>query len=431
MNVNETLTVLFKPEEVIALGLLGNDTMQHKFSASIDKAAAFVDSADLSGQYEGIYVNLQHHNGQNKSIKKEDVDRYKYLLVDIDRMVKNGLTVSQDRDRKILNDSRPKDAKLPRLPYVPATQEELDQLATTRDKVRDFLHEKLGVLPTIVAATGNGWHLLYWLEGIVPGDKTLLGNCLLVLSEKFDGDEGCGVGIDRSTADEPQLVRMYGTWNRKGTSTSERPHRQSSIVTHEVQAPVTKDGLVALALEAPSDKVVAAQSGEFPELDEDFEYDHMLDWVHERLPEHLADLFMEENSYEEGGVQHVTLAGCVNAGHKHRGDTNKTQLLIGKTLGYKCFSDDCEGVTIGVFLKKLWELCGEIYPYAIWKKKEAGHGLDIAEDDELAPQDETAAEVKPVTWNRYAKALDIVREGKEVYTDPTANNARARRPNMW
>jgi hypothetical protein len=244
------------------------------------------------------------------------------------------------------------------------------------------------------------------------------------LAHRFDSNAGSGISIDRSTADEPQLVRCYGTWNRKGMASAERPHRQSNIIKHDIQPPVTKDQLQALTLDEQEDDPVSAPANDgYPELDDDFDYYHLIDWVHERLPEHLADLFEIENEYDEGGIRHVTLFGCVNAGHKHRGDNDKTQLLVGQTLGVKCFSDDCTGWTIGPFLQKLWDLCEEIYPYPIWKKKE-GHGLDIAEEEDFDLNGEASslgagpeAKPKPVTWSRYAKALDIVREGKEVWTD--------------
>jgi len=423
-NVLTTLNAMFEENETIAIGLLSSQGMIHRFATSKQKIAEFAAGVDETGQYEGIYVNLQHHCGVRQSIKKEDVDRYKYLLIDIDRKIKTGLTVQQDQDRKVENELRPKDAKLPRLPYLPATDEDLRQLTLARDEVSEYLFEKLGAMPTIVAFTGNGWHLLYALDGILPGDKYILSNCLLHLSEKIDTNEGSGISIDRSTADEPQLVRLYGTWNRKGMASAERPHRQSYILKHEVQPRVTKARLQALTLDEQEDEATPAPAKDgYPELDDDFDHNHLVDWVHEHLPEHLADLFEVENEYDEGGIRHVTLFGCVNAGHKHRGDADKTQLLVGRTLGVKCFSDDCADLTIGPFLKKLWDLCGEIYPYPIWKKRE-GHGLDIAQEDEFDLNEEASslvaaagAKPKPVAWGRYAKALDIVREGKEVWTD--------------
>ena len=423
-NVLTILNAMFEKDETVAIGLLSSRGMIQRFATNKQKIAEFVAAIDEAGQYEGIYVNLQHHSGQRQSIKKEDVDRFKYLLIDIDRRIKTGLTVEQDRDRKAENEKRPKDSKLPRLPYVPASDEDLVQLQTVREELIAYLFSKLGVMPTIVAATGNGWHLLYAIEGILPGDKYILGNCLSHLAEKFDTDERSGISIDRSTADEPQLVRLYGTWNRKGIASAERPHRESYILKHEVQTPVTKEQLHALTLDEPEDEATSAPSKDgYPELDDEFDCYHLTDWVHEHLPEHLADLFEIENEYDRDGIRHLTLSGCVNAGHKHRGDNDKTQLLVGKTLGVKCFSDDCAELTIGTFLRKLWELCGEIYPYPIWKKKE-GRGLDIAEENEFDLNAEASslvagpeAKPRPVAWSRYAKALDIVREGKEVWTD--------------
>lgn len=423
-DVLTTLNALFEDDETVAIGLLSSQGMIHRFARDKNVIKEFVSESDAAGQYEGIYVNLQHHSGLRKGIKKEDIDRYKYLLIDIDRWVKTGLTVQQDQDRKAENELRPKDAKLPRLPYLPASNDNLEQLKTVRDQVIDYLFEKLGTMPTIVAFTGNGWHVLYALEGILPGDEPILSSCLSHLAQQFDTHEGSGVSIDRSTADEPQLVRLYGTWNRKGMASTGRPHRRSYILKHELQAPVTREQLQAVTIDAQEDEATPAPAKDgYPELDDDFDYNHLVDWVHEHLPEHLADLFEVENEYDEGGIRHVTLFGCVNAGHKHRGDADKTQLLVGKTLGMKCFSDDCADLTIGPFLKKLWDLCGEIYPYPIWKKKE-GYGLDIAEEDDCDLDTDSLPLVvaneskpKPVAWGRYAKALDIVREGKEVWTD--------------
>ncbi len=54
------------------------------------------------------------------------------------------------------------------------------------------------------------------------------------------------------------------------------------------------------------------------------------------------------------------------AGKKHSGDKNKSAFILGQTLGYRCFSDDCDRYTIGAVLRKLNET-HEPYPKLIWK----------------------------------------------------------------
>ena len=43
------------------------------------------------------------------------------------------------------------------------------------------------------------------------------------------------------------------------------------------------------------------------------------------------------------------------AGHRHRGTLGKTCLIIGDSLGFECFSDDCSGLGIGDVLRKFSE----------------------------------------------------------------------------
>jgi hypothetical protein len=65
------------------------------------------------------------------------------------------------------------------------------------------------------------------------------------------------------------------------------------------------------------------------------------------------------------------------AGRRHSGDRAKSCLIVGDTLGLKCFSDECEAYRIGDLLRRLNE---DYEPYAdIFAEDDGVPGLDVEE----------------------------------------------------
>lgn len=129
-----------------------------------------------------------------------DIVRRQFLLVDIDPIRPSGLS---------------------------ATDEEKRAAYSRAVEIRDHLREK-GWRDPVIADSGNGFHFLYPVD--LPNDEESrqLVRCILVdLARRFDDQ---WVRIDTGVSNAARLTRLYGTINRKGKNTPERPHRRSRIL---------------------------------------------------------------------------------------------------------------------------------------------------------------------------------------------------------
>ena len=113
-----------------------------------------------------------------------------------------------------------------RPPGMPATNLEL-QAATDRAKgfMRDL--QRLHWPRPAFGISGNGAHLQYRVRLLADANaRQLMPRLYRALAARYSDD---AVKFDRSVCHPGGLTRVYGTRNRKGTSTPGRPHRLSSI----------------------------------------------------------------------------------------------------------------------------------------------------------------------------------------------------------
>jgi hypothetical protein len=86
---------------------------------------------------------------------------------------------------------------------------------------------KLGWPLPARAASGNGHHAVYRVRlPSNPEVNEMLSQVYLGLHHELDDDL---VAFDRSVRNPGRIFRLYGSWNRKGPNTPERPHRQSTV----------------------------------------------------------------------------------------------------------------------------------------------------------------------------------------------------------
>ena len=141
-----------------------------------------------------------------------------------------------------------------------------------------------------------------------------------------------------------------------------------------------------------------------PELDPSFDPEEWIDWYERQ------GAFEIEGERESRGVTYRITNICLNTGHKHTG-SGVTGFAVGDTFGYHCFSDDCEGVTIGSIIKKLTELGYEPYPYPIWVQESLI--LDFAEDVQSIDDAEEDAQPTSVSTHPGVAAAQIETESSE------------------
>jgi hypothetical protein len=237
-----------------------------------------------------------------------------------------------------------------------ATKEERHAAAALANNVIQFCQDK-GCTDPLLASSGNGWHALYRVHlANTPESHALIAAFVRTLGFKFTDSKVAKV--DQAVKNAARLTRAYGSSTRKGTNSYDRPWRMNKVQQKGSDAPCPVEVLKAIAAQASPMTAKAKGNNGLPELHEDFDADEFVEWVEEVWP--------VEADFEKSGVRFVVLQECLNAERRHRGDWKKSAFIIGKTLGYKCHSDDCEDFKIGAALSKLAQLHGEPYPGEIF-----------------------------------------------------------------
>ena len=134
---------------------------------------------------------------------------------------------------------------------ISSSDTELEDAKALSKVVLQYM-QNLGFEKPVIAASGNGFHLLYRID--VLNDKAgqaLIAKCLKVLSMLFDSDK---VKIDTTNSNPSRICKLHGTLAQKGTSTPERPHRMSRILEVPEEIKTTDESvLLALASELPEE----------------------------------------------------------------------------------------------------------------------------------------------------------------------------------
>jgi hypothetical protein len=172
----------------------------------------------------------------------KDVAVYKWLLVDCDPARPSG---------------------------VSSTDPEKAAAREVADNVRDYFEWINGWegegYPTVLADSGNGFHVLVRIQLLADDESSSLVRAVLEsLSAKFSTP---AVKVDTVVYNRARICKLYGTVSRKGEDTPERPHRMAKLIDvpdaleHQdptVIAPVTVLQRIAAAMPASKPKVIGA-----------------------------------------------------------------------------------------------------------------------------------------------------------------------------
>ena len=144
-----------------------------------------------------------------------------------------------------------------------ATDAEKAAAYKVAQEVRDGL-TSMGFPAPMVMDSGNGYYLLYRVD-LPADDGGLLHRCLQALQPAATAE----VHIDQAVHNAARIFRLPGTWNCKGDSVADRPHRQAKLI--EVPAApevVPRELLDALVPPAPP-AAPTAPTGTTPPPDTD------------------------------------------------------------------------------------------------------------------------------------------------------------------
>jgi hypothetical protein len=106
-----------------------------------------------------------------------------------------------------------------------ATQEEKAHAERVADGVRDDLAGRKWPVPALVDS-GNGYHLWYAVN-LPADDGGRVARLLRALAKRHDT---AGARIDTTMSNPARIVKVPGTWARKGPHSDERPHRLARVL---------------------------------------------------------------------------------------------------------------------------------------------------------------------------------------------------------
>ena len=140
-----------------------------------------------------------------------------------DRMVKKPKSTTSDREivsRKWclidIDCEKPSDTN--------STDSEKELAKKVVNNVYKYLMDE-GFEKPIVCDSGNGYHLLYRMEmESNEGNDIIMKKFLATLDMFFSTEK---VKIDTSTFNASRICKLYGTFSRKGSDTTDRPQRLS------------------------------------------------------------------------------------------------------------------------------------------------------------------------------------------------------------
>ena len=316
-EVEKAVNVLQLPGEVFEVRIIGTSGKKEIISGYFRNTETLFkafETIDLRGR--NVYVTLGQvkpecfarsqceHFEKNPPSTTSDTEiiRYRWLFIDLDPVRPAGIS-SSDEELKISFD--------------------------LSKKVREYL-QSIGFPAPVFAASGNGYHLLYRVD--VLNDKegrALIERCLKVLSAMFDNEK---VKVDTTNSNPSRICKLHGTLAQKGTSTPDRPHRMSRIISvPEAVGVVSRTILECLAGELPEEpthrKATTAPSAKTFELEE-----------------FLSDHGMTYSVDSNDRAKIYRLDACP-FDHNHTNGDSKIFVYDNGAIAFKCHHNSCRGKT--------------------------------------------------------------------------------------
>ena len=357
-----------------------------------DREAFIRDAGFLTQKTKvpAIYVNLQTiktekpwqeavtnalKTGDSGCVAGSDIARYSRLLIDADTSRPVGFEKES------------------------STDEEKTRAYEVILAVKAYM-ESLGLFGDLYDS-GNGYHNAYTIDLPATEDSKLLLKAVLAsLSARFSTESA---HVDEGVYDLPRVVKLPGSFARKGKSTPERPHRWSGIISEAKELkPIPVDVLLKIAeLQAPPKARVQIQAPS-AEIEKSLEYLRgFLDW---------AGLEVLIEKPHEGGIILVLKSDCPRE-HKSGHHEGECHIGVNKEakLAFACKHDSCAGIGWKQFRAEIEKQMGSSY----------NHGIVVREPDaktepahELASPEINPADVlegvDPDVAPEYARPFDFL-----------------------
>ena len=309
-QIRYTFELLKKQEDVIEVRCITSRSNYSGYFKNVDNIIKELPRYSNGNVYfvlnkisDGCYSREQHEVFVEKAkntTSDGDISLREWLLIDVDPKRPSG---------------------------VSSTDEEKNSAKLVINNVFSFLRD-IGFAEPIVCDSGNGFHLLYkiGLEN-TDANKLLIQTVLQVLDLYFSNGK---CDIDKTVFNASRITKLYGTDSKKGNSTDDRPHRQSSILKVPKVIKETPYQLllkVAGMMPAPEEKTYQNNYGK------------------DRFD---LKSFIRENNIKvkselnfQGGTKYI-LDHCL-FDHSHKSKDAALFELQNGAIAYKCLHNSCSG----------------------------------------------------------------------------------------
>ncbi|MFC1875046.1 phage/plasmid primase, P4 family [Chloroflexota bacterium] len=235
VDIERFLNLIWFPGDVRELRCPHYNTYGNTASGYFDNPGALAKAASAWDGRANLYVTLNPVNSSLLARAHNRIDnRAEHTTADVDILCRQWFFLDIDPVRPS---------------GISSTEEEREAALATLISVTSFL-SSVGWPEPATAMSGNGYYALYRVDLPNTIEATaIIKAALESIASRFDTP---AVRIDTSVHNASRIVAGIGTMKHKGDSTSERPHRRSTLVlAPEHLDIVLEDLLRALADQAP------------------------------------------------------------------------------------------------------------------------------------------------------------------------------------
>lgn len=310
-KIKEAIGILKDPGQLYEIRILkGKSIISGYFTdvETLEKAFQTVDLRNANIFYTLNSINPDCYSRAQKDCFRQektttsdsDIISYQWMLVDLDPVRTTGIS---------------------------STNDEVKEAYAVANRVVEYLRGMEFPAP-VIALSGNGIHLLYRVAFTNTSDNAaLIERCLKALDLMFSSEK---VEIDKKVFNPSRISKLYGTTAQKGSSTKDRPHRMSRIISRpdEIKQ-TTKEMLERLASEYPEEvsKPINNQSRQG-----DFDLDR---WISEH------GIKVDSVKTWKDTTKYILTECPFDSNHKAP-DATLIKMSSG-AICFKCFHNSCSG----------------------------------------------------------------------------------------
>lgn len=229
----------------------------------------------------------------------------------------------------------PIDIDVERPTDVSSSNEEKEYAHQKAGEVYKFL-QKAGFPTPVVCDSSSGYHIYYPLDADNTQEvKSVIEKFYAVLGEYFTDGR---VKIDKVVGDANRIMRLYGTFGRKGRNSEERPHRMSKILSvPEISDRMSIEQVSNFnsTYEVVHDRKDSIKKQYNGGNNEDFD-------LRKFIQEHNIEI-AKELPYGNGGTKFILKECCFDSSHK--APDSALFLSADGAIGFKCLHNSCSSYT--------------------------------------------------------------------------------------